>query len=350
MANIIRRKGKDGKPRFFVRIRRTGAKVAVATFTRMSDAKMWIHETEQSIREGRYFERVEGKKHNLKEAFKRYLEEFPADIVRKTQLKRWSEAIGHKTLTDITPAIINDVLSKWKKEPNSRGEMRGGGTLNRHLSTLSVVFTAVVHDWGWHTRNPAKEVRRQKEPRGRIRYLVDEERARLLQICKKSDCRYLYVIVVLALSTGMRKAEISNLRWSNVDLDQGIIILYQTKNKTPRRVALRGHALTILKEHSKIRRIDTDFLFPGDLTHQNNKPYDFKKPWAKAVNEARLENFVFHDLRHSCASYLAMGGTTALEIAEVLGHKTLDMVKRYSHLADSHTAKVVERMNEKIFG
>ena len=350
MANILRRTGKDGKPRFFVRIRRTGAKVAVATFTRMTYAKMWIHETEQSIREGRYFERVEGRKHTLKEAFRRFLEEFPADIVRRTQIQRWQDEIGHKTLTDINPALINEVISKWKKESTPRGEMRGGGTLNRHLSTLSVVFTAVVHDWGWHTRNPAKEVRRQKEPRGRMRYLSDDERGRLLETCKKSDCRYLYVIVVLALSTGMRKAEIANLRWSTVDLNQGIIILYKTKNKTPRRVALRRHALQILKEHSKLRRIDTDFLFPGDLTFQNNKPYDFKKPWAKAVKDARLEDFVFHDLRHSCASYLAMGGATALEIAEVLGHKTLDMVKRYSHLADSHTAKVVERMNEKIFG
>lgn len=91
-------------------------------------------------------------------------------------------------------------------------------------------------------------------------------------------------------------------------------------------------------------------MFPGELTSKNEKPYDFKKPWAQVVKKAQIENFVFHDLRHSCASYLAMGGATTLEIAEVLGHKTLDMVKRYAHLAENHTAKVVEKMNEKLFG
>ena len=111
------------------------------------------------------------------------------------------------------------------------------------------MFTAAVRDWGWHNRNPLRDVWRQKEPKGRIRYLSDEERNRLLEICKASYCNYLYVIVVLALSTGMRKAEVLNLRWSNVDLEQGIIILYHTKNRTPRRVALRGLALKALRDH-----------------------------------------------------------------------------------------------------
>lgn len=350
MASIIERKGSNGKPTYFVRIRKRGYKPAVASFTRKTDAQRWIYETEAAMRDGRYFERIEGRKHTLREAFKRYLEEFPSDIVRTTQIKRWDEEIGHRLLSDIQPALIHEVISKWKREPNERGEMRGASTLNRHLSTLSVVFTAAVRDWGWHTRNPLRDVRRQKEPKGRVRYLSDEERSKLLEVCRNSPCSFLYVIVVLALSTGMRKAEILNLRWSDIDLEKGIIILLNTKNKTPRRVALRGHALEVLKRHAKVRRIDTDFLFPGELTAVNEKPYDFKKPWAQAVKAAKLENFVFHDLRHSCASYLAMGGATTLEIAEVLGHKTLDMVKRYAHLAESHTAKVVERMNEKIFG
>ena len=77
---------------------------------------------------------------------------------------------------------------------------------------------------------------------------------------------------------------------------------------------------------------------------------DLKKPWEAAVRQAGLENFRFHDLRHTAASYLAMNGATTMEIAAVLGHKTLQMVKRYSHLTNSHTAKVVTAMNDKIFG
>ena len=80
------------------------------------------------------------------------------------------------------------------------------------------------------------------------------------------------------------------------------------------------------------------------------QPFELRIFWGEAVTEAKLLNFRFHDLRHSCASYLAMNGASLLEIAEVLGHKTMQMVKRYSHLAESHTALVVERMNKSIFG
>ncbi len=99
-----------------------------------------------------------------------------------------------------------------------------------------------------------------------------------------------------------------------------------------------------------MRKLGTDFLFPGTESAANGNHFDIRKSWEQSRRKANLEDFHFHDLRHSCASYLAMNGATLLEIAEVLGHKTLDMVKRYSHLAESHTAGVVERMNHKIFG
>ena len=96
-----------------------------------------------------------------------------------------------------------------------------------------------------------------------------------------------------------------------------------------------------------MRRIDTRLLFP-DKSGKN--PIQLRTPWRKALKEAEIENFKFHDLRHSAASYLAMSGPSLAEIAEVLGHKTLQMVKRYSHLSEQHTANVVSRMNERIFG
>jgi integrase len=350
MASVIERRGANGQKIFHVRIRRRGFPPACASFTRKTDAKIWINETEHAIHEGRYLERIEGRKHTLSEAIARYLEEFECNIMRRTQLERWDKELGARLLSDLQPVMINDTIAKWKKEPNERGEMRKGAVLNRHISTLSVVLTAAVRDWQWHIRNPVKDVRRQKEPKGRVRFLTAEERELLLAECKKSSCSFLYLIVVIALSTGMRKAEISNLRWKDVNLEQGVIILEKTKNGERRRVAIRGHALELLKDHNRVRLLHTDLLFPGELTPVNGKPYDFKKPWAKVKENTKIKNFVFHDLRHSCASYLAMDGASVLEIAEVLGHKTLDMVKRYSHLAESHTACVVEKMNRKIFG
>ena len=88
-------------------------------------------------------------------------------------------------------------------------------------------------------------------------------------------------------------------------------------------------------------------VFPGS---DPKKPVDLRAPFESALKQARLENFHWHDLRHTCASYLAMNGASLAEIAEVLGHKTLQMVKRYAHLSQAHTARVVASMNDKIFG
>lgn len=93
-------------------------------------------------------------------------------------------------------------------------------------------------------------------------------------------------------------------------------------------------------------KIDTSLVFPGQ---KPNVPKDIRSAWEHVRTLAKLEDFRFHDLRHSAASYLAMNGATTRDIAEILGHKTLQMVKRYSHLADSHTSEVVAKMNEKVF-
>jgi integrase len=105
-----------------------------------------------------------------------------------------------------------------------------------------------------------------------------------------------------------------------------------------------------LLERSRIRRIDSPFVFPAPFRYgQEPKPIDIQNAWRVAMKRAELKDFRFHDLRHSAASYLAMNGASLAEIAAVLGHKTLAMVQRYAHLSDAHTSKVVERMNTAIF-
>ncbi len=126
-----------------------------------------------------------------------------------------------------------------------------------------------------------------------------------------------------------------------------MIILEHTKNDERRAIPLQGHALELFKDMSKVRQINTRLLFPSRINP--NKPLNIQKIWESAVKNAEIDDFRFHDLRHSAASYLAMNGATTGEIAEILGHKTLQMVKRYSHLTEQHTAKVVAKMNEQIF-
>jgi integrase len=130
-------------------------------------------------------------------------------------------------------------------------------------------------------------------------------------------------------------------------MDQRRIVLHQTKNGEMRNIPLVGHALDALKTLGKVRRIDTPMVFPGKTP---GKPLIIEDDWQKALKAAGIDNFRFHDLRHCTASYLAMNGATLPEIAGVLGHKSLQMVGRYAHLSEAHTAGVVERMNAKIFG
>jgi integrase len=146
----------------------------------------------------------------------------------------------------------------------------------------------------------------------------------------------------------MRQGELMGLTWQDVNLKDGVIILQTTKNGERRRVAVMGLALELLRDHAKIRRIDTNLLFPSPTKPQ--QPIELKKAWLNALIRAEISDFHWHDLRHCTASYLAINGASLTEIAEVLGHKTLSMVKRYSHLSDSHVSNVVASMNEKIFG
>ena len=137
------------------------------------------------------------------------------------------------------------------------------------------------------------------------------------------------------------------LRWRDIDFERGLAVLEETKNKERRAIPIAVLAAELLRQRKKTRRVDTDLVF---VTAQGRKASFPQMAWEKALEGAQIEKFRFHDLRHSAASELAMSGATLAEIAEVLGHKTLAMVKRYSHLTEQHTSKVVARMNERIFG
>lgn len=352
MANIEKRVGKDGEVSYRVKIRLKGSPTQTATFDRLTDARKWVQQTESAIREGRYFKSIEAKKHTLKEAIDRYIHII---LPRKPKSKKdqvvqllwWQGAIGHLRLSDITPAILAEQREKLTKGKTVKGTTRSSATVNRYLAVLSHVFTIALKEWGWVTENPLRNISKLKEPRGRVRFLDDIERENLLVACKESGSKYLYLVVILALSTGARKMEILGLLWKDVDLVRGVIVLHETKNNERRVLPLTGHALNLMKQHAKVRQINCELVFPSkDL----KKPFDIRSAWEFALKRTQLHDFKFHDLRHSAASYLVMNGASLAEIAEILGHKTLQMVKRYAHLSEAHTCKVVRLMNQKIFG
>ncbi|MFZ1860385.1 MAG: site-specific integrase [Candidatus Competibacter sp.] len=353
MATFNKHTANDGKVTHRARVRMKGYPIQTASFERLTDARRWAQRTETAIREGRYFKTREAQRHTVAELIERYtLDILPRKKGRSVQIQGaqlawWREQLGKLTLADITPPLIAQYRDKLLAGyPDSKP--RSPSTVVRYLAALSHCLTIGVKEYQWLDDSPMRKVTKPKEPRGRVRFLSDDERIRLLAACEASANSYLFPVVVLALSTGMRASEVMNLEWRDVDLARGWITLRDTKNGERRGVPLAGKALDLLRQHAKVRRLDTPLLWPGK--EYSDKSMDLRQPWEKAVNQAAIEDFRFHDLRHSAASYLAMNGASLNEIAAVLGHKTLNMVQRYAHLSESHKASVVAAMNSRIFG
>jgi len=353
MATIETRSNADGTTGYRAKVRLKGFPTESATFERKTDAKEWAKQTETSMRQGRHFKTAEAKKHTFADFIDRYLRELekknPKRCVDvKSLLEWWKGEIGVYILSDVSRSLIIDQRDKLLNTKGRHVEKRSNSTVNRYMTALGNVFTVAMNEWEWLEENPMRKISKLPEPRGRVRFLDDAERERLLEACKASASPYLHTLVVLALSTGARQGELLNLRWCDVDWQRRVITLHDTKNKERRLLPLAHYALQLMEEHNKVRNIASDLVFPSPSNPI--RPWNSRPSWLSALQKANIENFRFHDLRHSCASYLAMNGASLAEIAEVLGHKTLAMVRRYAHLSEAHTAKVVQSMNERIFG
>lgn len=354
MATITERTDATGAKSYRVEVRLKGHPAQRATFARKTDARKWAQATESAIREGRHFGTVEAKRHTLAELVDRYTRDVlptkkeTTQHAQRIQFAWWKREFGHLTLADLTPATLVEARDKLLTTPCRRGGTLSPAYTNRHLAALSHACTVAVKEWQWIESNPVLRVTKPTEPRGRVRFLSDDERERLLTACRESSNGDLYPAVILALSTGARQAEVMGLRWPDVDLSRKVATLHETKNGERRLLPLAGPALDLLRERAKVRHLDTDLIFPGRT--RPAKPVDLRTPFETALKRAEIADFHWHDLRHTAASYLAMNGASLAEIAEVLGHKTLSMVKRYAHLSEAHTASVVERMNARYFG
>lgn len=354
MATIIERKNTKGEKYYQAKIRMKGYPHESACFESKTKAVKWAKQIETAMEEGRYFKTAEAKKHTLAELIDRYIDfELPqrkSDHDKfKMQLLWWKDKIGAYLLSDITPALLSKCKENLGTEPSPKPKngrtTRSNATINRYMACLSIVLSKAVKEWQWMEENPMFKVEKKKEPRGRIRFLSDDERKNLLNACKKSS-KELYLLTLIAISVGARYGEITGLKWQDVDFENKMFHFMDTKNGDDRGVPIPTMVLEELKEFSKVRNIKSDYIF---IRTDGKKIIYFKEKFTDAVEKAKIKDFHFHDLRHTAASYLAMNGASLLDIAEILGHKTLAMVKRYSHLTKKHTAEILERMNEKQF-
>ncbi|PIX05118.1 MAG: site-specific integrase, partial [Gallionellales bacterium CG_4_8_14_3_um_filter_54_18] len=225
---------------------------------------------------------------------------------------------------------------------------RSGATANRSLAALSSVCTYGIKELGWLEINPVERITKPKESKGRVRFLDDNELPRFLAACRKQ--KDLYLAVLLSLTTGGRQSEIMSLRWEQIDLITGRAMLHAgtTKNNDARVLPLVGEAFTLLQERATVRNLTDDRIFPATSRARKSIFVDLRSPFLDALKEAEITNFHWHDLRHTCASYLMMNGVSPLEISKVLGHRTMAMVSRYAHLAPARVSDIGNALAQKM--
>jgi integrase len=355
---------KTGVTSYRVRLRlREGGEYS-STHARLTDARDSEAQMLSALRSGQRASQIEARQHTFDEVVEKYLALLPSLKLKDARNRRrhvewWRHELKGVHLSALTPARIRAACDRLQstpitpqrtKKPPPKGppppRWRSAATIVRYLAALSHMLGIAADDWGWLESNPVRKVRKPKQPPGRVRYLAEAERVRLLAACHESTSHALLPVVVMALATGMRKSEILTLRWSQVDLEAGLVTLTETKNGERRQVPLVGRAWEEMKIWSKAGRNPGDYVFPSG---KPDRPRDITQAWRTAAAKAELTDFHFHDLRHTTASYLAMGSASLLEIGDVLGHKSTQMTKRYAHLSVAHTRKVLTGMVDAMF-
>ena len=352
MATFVKRTDSKGNQRITALVRLRGLPRQSATFENMTKAKKWAQQMEVSLRDGRFFKQSESSKHTLEDLIDRYVKEleiskFSSLRQYSQMLKWWKGELGHKKLSDLSTSEIKEKQTQLRTEFTSRGRIRSPARVNRYLASLSSALSTAVKEWEWLEENPAFKVKKLREPKGRVRFLSDEERERLIEACRESENKDLLLVFLMALSTGARRMEIWGLSWKDVDLDLGTILLQDTKNKERRGLALHGVVLKMLKTKASSTPDKDGLIFPS--TKKKEIPLNFRKSFQTALDQVGIKDFTWHDIRHTTASYLAMQGATSNEIAAILGHKSLDMVKRYSHISQAHSSSVLKKLNQSLF-
>jgi integrase len=366
MAHIARRvSALTGEVSYRAQVRLRGRPTESGTFPNRKEAAAWAASLESAAREGRYFPLAAARRTSFSAVAQDYaatvLPEFDETqrAARTRHLAWWTEQFADLNVAEITADRISkarDVCAAQRftrAKPRRDGKTgktipakeypRSGATVNRYVATLSHLLSFAVKERRLLDRNPVSDISRKKEARGRTRFLSDEEREALVEACENSAWPPLAALVLLAITTGARRGELTALRWMDVDLKTGQALVRDSKNGEQRTLPLAGRALTALRALKLKKSARSEFVFPAPSGHPGLFEY-FDSYWYSALEQAGIKDFHFHDLRHTTASMLAAQGASLLEIADVLGHKTLAMVKRYSHLIVEHKASVIKRM------
>ena len=247
-------------------------------------------------------------------------------------LEIWKQAIGNVAIKDLSQRRIEQFLTRRMEE-----DKVSAATRNRHLTMLKAMFNKGI-EWGLANGNPAGGIGRLRENGARTRFLDGDEIQRLLTAASEG----FRPILITALHTGMRRGEILNLKWPDVDFKNRIITVQDSKSGKKRMLPIDDtlyEALGVLPT-----RFQQGYVFPSPVK-EGQPRFDFTRPFRNAVEKAGIHNFRFHDLRHTFASHLVMSGVDLMTVKELLGHASVTMTMRYSHLAPDHRMRAIKTLD-----
>lgn len=331
MATIL----KNPSGTYQAQVRKKGHQPVFKSFRRKGYAVAWARRIEDEMSRGIYIDRSQAEQITVASALTLYLAEVSPTKAATTARSEKSKAanlstiLGKYSLAVITP----DKVAAYR---DSRLKTASPSQVRLELALLSHLFTTAMMEWHIGLSfNPALQVKKPTPPKGRERRLSKDEEVLLFQACRENKNPRLAWIVTIALETAARKMEILNLRRSQVDLASRTVILYDTKNKETRTVPLSKVATSTFEEvlNHPIRAMGTDLVFWGSPgANGERKPYIIDQVWRNTLKKAGIIGLRFHDLRHEATSRLVEARLSDQEVSTITGHKSMQMLKRYTHL------------------
>lgn len=236
-----------------------------------------------------------------------------------------------------TPSTrLKKARQKRLEESDEPPRPRKPATVNREMCVLSKIFSLAV-DAELLDDNPCRRVKKLRTANQRVRYLTDAEERELFKALKGQD--WVKDIIVMAINTGMRRGELFDLKWFDVDLNRRIVHVRQSKSGRPRTIPLNATAQTLLAGLPKT----SEYVFPSPKKNER-RVNDVGRQFERAVKKAKIVDFHFHDLRHTAATRMADAGADPFTLAAILGHSDIRMTARYTHATDEAKRRAVDRL------
>lgn len=350
MASIFKRKNKDGTSAWRAVIRIKGYPTVCNHFDRKQEADDWAHEVERKIKLGQFKFDQHKQQHTFTELVDRYVSDGALEHHRSAEdtlchLNYWKEHLGAYALVHLTPDLIGKERQLLLDTPTAKSKKRSSATTNRYISSLSSSLTYATRQLRWINENPCIALKKLKENPGRDRILSEEEIIRLLDACRQSRSPYLFCIVLISLTTGARQGEILGLEWKHIDFENKLAFLKETKNGRPRSISLSDPVLQELQKLYKSHNSHKPLVFASKTAFGH---IDIKKAWQQALKRASISQCRAHDMRHTYCTLAASQGASNLELATAMGHRTLEMLQRYTHLDVHVTKKFSNYISQKI--